>query len=100
MQTAKRSSANAPRSASLNSSRKAPASAIPALRVALGLVVEHLLVERQALVVQRVAELVALGPQVSLVVGVGRRFDRHLLGYREAVALEANDLFRVVGEDA
>ena len=32
--------------------------------------------------------------------GVGGRLDRHLLGDREAVALEADDLFRVVGEDA
>ena len=61
---------------------------------------DHLLVERQALVVQRVAHLVALGAQVGLVVGVGGRLDRHLLGDREPVALEADDLFRVVGEDA
>ena len=50
--------------------------------------------------VQRVAHLVALGPQVGLVVGVGCGFDRHLLADREAVALEPDDLLRVVGEDA
>ena len=68
--------------------------------VALLLVVDHLLVEGEALVVQRVAHLVALGAQVGLVVGVGGGLDRHLLGDREPVALEADDLFRVVGEDA
>ena len=39
--------------------------------VALLLVVDHLLVEGEALMVQCVAQLVALGPQVGLVVGVG-----------------------------
>ncbi len=48
---------------------------------------------------QRVAELVALGAQVVLVVGIGHGLDRKLLGDREPVALEADDLFRVVGED-
>ena len=61
---------------------------------------DHFLVEGKPLVVQRVAHLVALGAQVGLVVGVGDRFDRHLLGDREAVALEPDDLFRVFGEDA
>src|SRR5829696_9940198 len=90
-------------SASVNSSRNAPASAIGAfavLGVAFLLVVDHLLVEGEALVVQGVTHLVPLGPQVSFVVGVGDRFDRHLLADREAVALETDDLFRVVGEDA
>ena len=62
--------------------------------------VQHLLVERQRLVVERVAHPVALGAQVRLVVRVGRVHDRHLLGDRQAVALEAADLLRVVGEDA
>ena len=42
---------------------------------------------------------VALRPQVGLVVRVGDRLDRHLVGDREPVALEAEDLLRVVGED-
>ena len=74
------------RSSSVNVSRKAPASDIkppashcaagtrppPCVRrgrcgVALLLVVEHLLVEGEALVVEDVAHLVALGPEVALV---------------------------------
>ena len=50
--------------------------------------------------VQRVAKLVSLGPQVVLVVGVGRGLDRHLLADRQPVSLQPDDLFRVVGEDA
>ena len=38
--------------------------------------------------------------EVGLVVRVGDRADRHLLGDREPVALEPEDLLRVVGEDA
>ena len=106
--TAKRSGASASRSSSLKLSRKgrprlsrlSHGAALRAVGVAFLLVVDHLLVEGEALVVEGVAHLVALGPQVGLVVGVGRRLDRHLLGDREAVALEADDLFRVVGEDA
>ena len=62
--------------------------------------VDELLVERQRLVVERVAHAVALGPQVLLVVRVGRVHDRHLLGDRQAVALQPADLLRVVREDA
>src|SRR3954453_7321496 len=64
------------------------------------LLVEQLLVEGQALVVERVAHPVALGVQVGLVVRVGNGLDRHLVGDREAVALQTEDLLRVVGEDA
>src|SRR5215213_2119985 len=70
-----------------------------ALRLALLLVVDQLLVERQALVMERVPEALALGAQVLLVVGIGNRLDRDLVADREAVALEAVDLLRVVGED-
>src|SRR6266516_1812462 len=47
-----------------------------------------------------VAEPVALGPQVLLVVRVRDGLDGHLVGDREAVALEPVDLLRIVGEDA
>src|SRR4051795_1987627 len=74
-----------------------------AQRLALGLallfVMDQLLVERQPLVVQRVAEALALGPQILLVVRVGHRLDRDLVRDREPVALEAVDLLGVVGED-
>ena len=60
---------------------------------------EHLLVERQALVVQRVAHALGLGPQVGLVVLVGRVGDRHLVGHPQAVALQPADLLGVVGQD-
>src|SRR5438067_11569184 len=63
------------------------------------LLVNQLLVERQSLMVQRVTETVALRAQVGLVVGVRDGLDRDLVGDREAVALEAEDLLRVVGED-
>jgi len=49
--------------------------------------------------VERVAQPVALGPQVRLVVRVGHVLDRDLVGDREPVAGEAGDLLRVVGED-
>src|SRR3954463_9509783 len=72
----------------------------PGLAVVDLLLVHHLLVEREALVVQRVSEAVALGAQVRLVVRVRRVLDRDLVAHGEAVALEAADLLRVVGEDA
>ena len=53
-----------------------------------------------ALVVERVAQAVALGAQVGLVVRVRRVLDRDLRGDRQPVALQAADLLRVVGEDA
>ena len=59
----------------------------------LGLVAEHLLVERKPLMVQRVAEPVALGAQVRLVVGVWDVLDRDLIGHRQAVAGEAEIFF-------
>jgi hypothetical protein len=61
--------------------------------------VQHLLVERQPLVVQRVPQPGALRVQVALVVRVGRVHDRDLLGDRQAVAFEPDDLLRVVGHD-
>ena len=70
------------------------------LRVLALLVVEHLLVDVEALMVQRVAHAVALGTQVVLVVRVGDVLDRDLLAHRQAVALQAADLLRVVREDA
>src|SRR5207245_468254 len=48
--------------------------------IVLVLVADHLLVEREPLVVQRVAELVALGAQVGLVVGIWQVLDRNLVG--------------------
>ena len=50
--------------------------------------------------VQDVAELVALGPQVAEVVLLRRHLDRHRRGDRQAVALEPDDLARVVGQQA
>ena len=61
---------------------------------------QQLLVEVQPLVVQRVAHALGLRAQVGLVVLVGRVLDRDLRADRQAVALEALDLLRVVGEDA
>ena len=61
--------------------------------------VDQLLVERQALVVEDVAEALPLGAQVILVVWVGHGLNRELVGDREAVALESVDLLRVVGQD-
>ena len=49
---------------------------------------------------QGVAEPVALGAQVGLVVRVGHVLDRDLIGDRQAVAGQAGDLLGVVGEDA
>src|ERR671924_561355 len=72
-------------------------------RIALDLVsvllVDQLLVERQALVVEGVSEALALGAEVGLVVLVWNRLDGHLVGDRQAVALEPVDLLRIVGED-
>ena len=62
--------------------------------------VQHLGVEVEALVVQRVAQLLALGAQVGDVLGVRRLLDRDLVGDRQPVALERVDLLRVVGQDA
>src|SRR3712207_8695638 len=53
------------------------------------LLVDHLLVERQPLVVEHVPELLLLGLEVRLVMRVGRVLDRHLVGDREPVALQA-----------
>ena len=60
---------DAQRNAVVTGHRRAPA--FVAEFVADLLVVQHLLVEREPLVVQDVAELVALGAQVGLVVRVG-----------------------------
>ena len=68
--------------------------------IVLVLVLDHFLVERQALMMERVAHAVTLGPQVGLVVGVGQVLDRDLVGDRQAVALHARDLLGVVGQDA
>ena len=64
------------------------------LAVGLALVVDHLLVERQALVVKRVPHLLALRLQVVGVVLAGRVLDRDLVGDVEAVALQPDDLLR------
>ena len=45
-------------------------------------------------------ELLLLRPEVAQVLGVGRNLDRHLFDDGEAEALEADDLARVVREDA
>src|SRR3954462_10754148 len=71
----------------------------PVLLVLAVLFVEQLLVQRQALMVEGVAHPVALGAQVGLVMRVGHGLDRDLIGDREPVALQAQDLLRVVGED-
>ena len=52
------------------------------LGLLLVLVVDQFLVERQALVVERVAEQLGLLAQVGLVVRIWDRFDRELLGDR------------------
>jgi hypothetical protein len=63
------------------------------------LVVDHLLVERESLVVQQVAEPVALRAQVVAVVVARLVLDRNLVGDPEAIPLlEADDLLRVVRE--
>ncbi len=61
---------------------------------------EHLLIEREALVMERVAELLALGGQVCLVVRVGDVLDRQLVCDRQPITGQPGDLLRVVGEDA
>ena len=71
-----------------------------ALAVLATLLVDHLLVERQALVVQHVTELLALGPQVVGVVLGGRVDDRQLVGHPQPVALETDDLLGVVRQQA
>src|SRR5262245_12394912 len=73
---------------------------VAALLVLAVLLVEELLVERQSLVMERVTHPVALGAQVGLVVRVGDGLDRHLVADREAVALQPQDLLRIVREDA
>src|SRR4051794_10442912 len=50
--------------------------------------------------VEQVAELVLLGLQVAAVVEVGRDLDGHALDDAQAVAVDADDLLGVVGEDA
>src|SRR5215216_6432145 len=81
-------------------------SAIPGLglpgpqRVALDrlllLLVDQLLVQRQALMVKDVTETLALGAEVLLVVGVGDRLDRNLVGDRQVISLQPVDLLRVI----
>src|SRR6185503_18179526 len=68
------------------------------LAVAHVLLVDHLLVEREPLVVQQVAEPVALRAEVVAVVIARLVLDRDLVGHAQAVALEPDDLLRVVGE--
>ena len=73
---------------------------LPAILLVLAvLLVDQLLVEGQALVMERVAQLLALGVQIRLVVRVRDGPDRYLIGDREPVSLQAEDLLRVVGED-
>src|SRR5215218_2162671 len=52
------------------------------------LLVDQLLIEGQALVVERMAEAVALRAQIGLVVRVRHRLDRDLIGDREPITLE------------
>src|SRR5205807_5196086 len=66
------------------------------LAVALALGVQQLLVEVEALVVEDVAHPLRLRAQVGGVVFVRGVLDRDLGADREAVALEAADLLRVV----
>ena len=63
------------------------------------LVAQHLLVEREPLVVERVAEPVALGAEVGLVVRVRHVLDRDLIGHGQPVTGQPGDLLRVVRED-
>src|SRR5262249_42214114 len=56
--------------------------------------------ESDALMVEAVPELGALRRKVALVLRVGLDLDRHLLDDRQAEALHARGLARVVGEDA
>ena len=56
--------------------------------------------EAQVLVVELVAELLALRLQVAAVLGVRRDLDRHLLDHGEPEALDPGHLLRVVREDA
>src|SRR6266508_2804003 len=58
------------------------------------------LLEAKVLVVEPVPELRALGLQVVAVLVVRRDLDRHLLDDRQAEALDARDLLRVVREDS
>src|SRR3954469_5075857 len=67
--------------------------------VALLLLRQHLLVERQPLVVQLVPHALGLGAHVDLVVRIGRLLDRDLVGDPQPVALQAADLLGIVGED-
>src|ERR1700740_647774 len=68
-----------------------------AILLVLGL--EHLLVERQPLMVEHVPQPLGLRPQVRLVVGVGLVLDRDLVGDRQSGPGEAGDLLGVVGQD-
>src|SRR6185437_16851000 len=54
----------------------------------------------QVLVMQAVTELSPLGGQIRAVLLTGDDLDRHLLDDRQAEAVDARQLFRVVGEDA
>ena len=49
--------------------------------------------------VERVAELLALGAQICLVVGVGGVLDRELVAHRQPIAGQARDLLGIVGQD-
>src|SRR5919106_2183110 len=70
------------------------------LAILNALLVDHLLVEREALVMEEMAELLLLRAQVGDVVLVGGVLDRHLVGDPEPVALESDDLLWVVREQA
>src|SRR5574342_350326 len=49
---------------------------------------------------EEVAHLLALGHQVALVALGGRNLDRHALAHLQPVPLDADDLLRIVREDA
>ncbi len=58
----------------------------------------RLLIQRLVVGREQVAHLVALGAQVVGVVRVGLDAQRHLLGHRQAVSVDPDDLLGVVGE--
>src|SRR5262249_8173232 len=74
-----RSASSSSNRATHSATRRSDAIVATARPRVLLLVVEHLLVERKPLMVERVAELVALGAQVCLVVRVWRVLDRKLI---------------------
>src|SRR5215471_1505498 len=50
--------------------------------------------------IKQVPQLLALGFQIVSILLIGWNLNRHLLDDAQAVAIQANDFFRVVGEEA